>query len=101
MRLSNMDQIHAVAKLKVLNKRKANRKDFLETIFHDSTDYCTHGGYGIFGCLAQGHIVTNLESNKTFEMTDDQRESFEKIAKGANYNKAFSCDDKWKINCRK
>ena len=98
MRLSNMDQIHAVAKLEVLNLRKANRKSFLETIFHDSNDYCSHGGYGIFGCLAQGHRVM-LDENKTFNMTNDQRDSFEKIAKGVNDNNAFSCADNWKTNC--
>ena len=65
----------ANAKRAVLLHHREKTKNFLRDILFDTTDYCTNGGYGIYGCLANGENVL-LNDGHWFKLTNTQRDLF-------------------------
>ena len=97
-RLSEIEQSLATSKISVLNSRRAKRKEFLQTIFTDTTDYCHSGGFGIFGCLVKGGSVNVGQSN--FEMPQKEKDSFTSIIQELQIQSPH-CNDDWRTNCGK
>ena len=77
LRLSNIENNVelASAKTALLLHHRENTKTFLREILFDTRDYCTNGGYGIYGCLANGENVL-LNEGHWFNMTKTQRNVF-------------------------
>ena len=77
LRLSNINNNVELARAKtaLLIHQRKNTQTFLRKIFYDTRDYCTKGGYGIYGCLANGESAL-LDEGHRFNMTQEQRDLF-------------------------
>ena len=101
LRLSNINNNVELARAKtaLLIHQRKNTKKFLREIFYDTRDYCTRGGYGIYGCLANGETAL-LDEGHRFNMTQEQRNLFQTQF---GMTEDFACSNKQETlgNCGK